>query len=205
MRHTQHGRLALFLGVLVSTAAFAAPSTDASSAAELKPTTSAPLPTSAGRAWAPDSGSRAIDMLVEMHQPGAGIQFNERKAHSASAETGVRSALPPPVATQALPARRSQFEEAQTAPSGLFGSGATPAVQGRTLNASEPSSPRDGLPPRAAERSSSELPPELRRWLQWPRDVIEYVRDNRTFVVGGTALLLLLAWTGSMMFSRRRG
>jgi hypothetical protein len=199
----QHHRLALFFCSLISLAAFAAPSTDVPAAFDLNSPAPAPLSVTGGRASARDSDSRTIDLLVEMQQPTAGLQFNERTSRSGSAGTGVRSTLSAPGMPQALP-RRPQVEEVQTPPSGLFGSAATPAVQGRTPSVSD-SPPRDGLSSRTAGRPSSAAPTELQRWLQWPREVIEYVRENRTFVVGCTAVLLLLGWTGSMMFSRRRG
>jgi len=206
MRHSQHHwphpRLALLSSSLISLAAFAAPSTEVPSAFDLNRATPAPLSVTGGRAGARDSDSRTIDLLIEMQQPTAGLQFNERTSRSESAGSGLRSTLSTPGMPQAQP-QRPRFEEVQTPPSGLFGSAATPAVQGRTPSVSD-SPPRDGPSSRAVGRPPS-APTELQRWLQWPREVIEYVRENRTFVVGCTALLLLMGWAGSVMFSRRRG
>jgi len=201
--HGQHPRLALLSSSLISLAAFAAPSSEVPSAFELNQATPAPLSVTGGRAGARDSDSRTIDLLVEMQQPTAGVQFNERTSRNGSAGAGLRSTLSTPGMPQAQP-QRPQVEEVQTPPSGLFGSAAMPAVQGRTPSVSD-SPPRDGLSSRTVGRPSSAAPTELQRWLQLPREVIEYVRENRTFVVGCTALLLLMGWAGSMMFSRRRG
>jgi len=198
--HWQHSRLALLSSSLIPLAALAAPTTEVPSAFELNQATPAPLSVTGVRAGARDSDSRTIDLLVEMQQPTAGVQFNERTPRSGSAGPGVRSTLSAPL-PQTQP-QRPQFEVAQTPPSGLFGSAATPAVQGRSPSVSDS---RDGLSARAAGRPSSAAPTELQRWLQLPREIIEYVRENRTLVAGCTALLLLVGWTGSLMSSRRRG
>jgi hypothetical protein len=46
-------------------------------------------------------------------------------------------------------------------------------------------------------------PPPL--WLLFPREVVEYVRENRGFVLTCVSGLLLLFWGCSVAFSRRRG
>lgn len=135
-----------------------------------------------------------------MQQPAAGIQFNERASRNAGREGSSRAALPQPL----QPALRTEVEAPPPA-SGLFGSGATPAVHARSQDVVDRPSSRDDMPARAAGRPPSDVPPEMKRWLQWPRELVEYVRENRVFVVGCAATLLLVAWMGSVVFSRRRG
>lgn len=203
MRHLPCTRLGLVSCLLISLAAVAAPSTEAPSASDLRKEAPAPLPVTGGRAGAQDSDSRTIEMLVEMQQPTAGVQFNERASRGGSASAGVRPTQSPPGLPQGLP-RPPLVDALQTPPSGLFGSAATPAVQSRTPSVT--SSPaREGLSSPDAGRPSSAMPTELQRWLHWPREAIEYVRENRTFVLGCTALLLLMGWAGSVMFNRSRG
>ena len=180
-----------------SLACLAAPTTDVPAA--LEPSAINQVSVSVGKSVRPDdrsSDTRTIDLLVEMQQPKAGIQFNEPASRSTGREDFART--PPPE-------QRAQADVLPTPPSGLFGSGATPAVQARTHNVVDRASSSDAMPARTSGRPSSDMPPELRRWLQWPRDVVDFVRENRGFVVGCTATLLLVAWIGSMMLSRRRG
>lgn len=193
--------LALALGCLFSLAAGAAPTTEAPGTSENNLAPTAPLGPAGLSQSSRNGDTRTIDLLVEMQQPTAGIQFNERSGRSGSREAQVR-----PVPAAAAPAQqRAQLEAPQLPPSGLFGSGATPTVQARSQNVLDRPSTSDGMPARAAGRPSSDVPPEMKRWLQWPREVVEYVRENRAVVAGCAAMLLVMGWTGSLMFSRRRG
>jgi hypothetical protein len=200
MRLSPTLRLVLSAGVLAALPALAAPTNEAPA----KPENTAPLGTSlpvpSGNR---STDTRTIDILVEMQQPSAGIQFNERAPRSSSPESRQRAATPP---AGAVPPPLPQGMDAPpTSPAGLFGMDATPAVQSRNSSVMEPASPRAASPAPSPGRPSSDVPPELKRWLSWPRDFMEYVRENRFFVAGTAAALLLLAWTGSVMFSRRRG
>lgn len=162
-----------------------------------------------------NSDARTIDMLVDMQQPTVGIQFTERTNRGGSVQNGQartgqaaqsaqgaqRQGLMPAVA----PVPHPPSDALATPPSGLFGSGATPAVQVRSPSTADSPSAGEGRAPTFAGRAQSDLPPELKRWLHWPRQIVEYVRQNRALVFGCTAMLLLMAWTASVMFSRRRG
>lgn len=199
----RHWSFVLATGCLLPLAASAAPTTDVPGTAQ----TQAPAATSLGPAGvqsgARNSDTRTIDLLMEMQQPTAGIQFNERSARGSSRDGQVRTAQA--AQTTQSPQQRSQLEAPQTPPSGLFGSGATPAVQTGSQNLAERATGGDSAPPRVSGRPSSDLPPEIKRWLQWPREVASYVRENRGFVAACIATLLLMGWAASMMFSRRRG
>ena len=203
----RHRPLTLLTGCLLSLASLAAPTTDAPGTPEAKPDATSPLGTVGVQPNARNGDTRTIDLLVEMQQPTAGIQFNERAGRSGAREGQARTAqqAAPSLTPMQTPAQRPQVEAPPTPPSGLFGSGATPAVQARTQSGMDRSSSSDAMPARAAGRPSQDVPPEVKRWLQWPRELVEYVRENRGFVVGCTVMLLLMVWTGSMMFSRRRG
>lgn len=172
--------------------------------APAKPDNTAPL----GTALPAPSGNRStdtrtIDILVEMQQPTAGIQFNERAPRSSSPEGRQRATAAP--AGAAPPPVPQGMDAPPTSPAGLFGMDATPAVQSRGSSLMEPVAPRTASPSPGPARPSSDVPPELKRWLTWPREFLEYVRENRYFVAAAAGALLLLAWTGSVMFSRRRG
>jgi hypothetical protein len=200
-----HRQLLLTVGCLLSLASLAAPTTEAPGALETSPASAVPLGAAGTRPSARNSDTRTIDLLVEMQQPTAGLQFNERAGRSTSRDVATRPAQALTQTQTQTPAQQPQAEAPLTPPSGLFGSGATPAVQARTQNLVDRSSSSDAMPARHSGRSSPDVPPEVKRWLLWPREIVEYVRENRAWVVGCTAMLLVMAWTGSMMFSRRRG
>jgi hypothetical protein len=216
MRHPQVCRFTWLLGCTLPFACMSAPSTEPQPAPETNAVSTLGLGATAGaRPGDRNSDARTIDMLVDMQQPSAGIQFNERAQRNpgtkgAQSQASQQTAQPSRALTQVnMPAspQRPKLDAPATPPSGLFGSGATPAaVQTRSQSAGDGSSASsDAGPARTANRPAADLPPELKRWLHWPRQIAEYVRENRAFVFGCTAVLLVMAWTGSMMFSRRRG
>jgi hypothetical protein len=185
------------------------------------PTSNANSPTSPGSVLdgsARKAGGRGdagtIEMLVEMQQPTAGLQFNERqrpadgRARPAPTPSGPPPGLPAPGNQPGAATARSEPPPVSAA--GLFGAGATPQVQ-QTQQAARAVTPGTGLgadgaspSPRAAS-GDAHLNPTLARWLALPREVIEYVRENRTFVLGSAVAFLLAAWTGSLVVSRLRG
>ena len=158
--------------------------------------------------------SSTIDMLVEMQQPSAGLQFNERQR---AAEGQARPVVPPISLPQGLPAPGNNIgspparaEAPPVSAAGLFGTGATPQVQ-QPQPSARPVAPVTGFNDGAAApapRSVTSDPhsnPTLSRWLALPRELIEYVRENRGFVLGSVAAFLLAAWTGSLLVARLRG
>jgi hypothetical protein len=201
MHHAHLLRPLLLASALTAAAVQAAPTTDITAAPEAQPGLVKPSTGPLGvRSNDTHRDARTIDLLVEMQQPTAGIQFNERSARRSNEEGLARPAATAP----ARPAVPAAIEAPPTPPSGLFGSGATPAVQARSV-AVDAHSRSAEMPGRPSPKPGSEAPPELKRWLAWPRQVIEYIRENRTWVAGTTATLLLLGWTASVMFNRRRG
>lgn len=156
----------------------------------------------------PDSatGSRTIDLLIDMQQRSAGLQFNERQRPAGSGEIKPRVAVPgtPQAAAALHPAATPgpRAEVPPTPPSGLFGSGATPMVQtARTANVELRGSAREEAPlPRRQGVSAGGEP--LPRWLLLPREIIEYVRENRWLVLGSVGGGLLLIWGISALFAR---
>lgn len=148
------------------------------------------------------TGSRTIDLLIDMQQRSAGLQFNERQRPSRPNEvksTGVLNAASPVAAPQV---RSPQASAPLVPPSGLFGSGATPMVQSARTATVEPRSPQGAelVPTRRPGVSSSGEP--LPRWLLLPREIIEYVRDNRWLVLSSVGGGLLLIWGVSSLFAR---
>ncbi|RVU46110.1 hypothetical protein [Rubrivivax rivuli] len=154
-----------------------------------------------------------IDMLVEMQQPSAGLQFNERQRPG---DGRVRPTPPAGGLTQGLPAPGNSLgntparaEPPPVSAAGLFGAGATPQVQQQQM--ARPAAPVAGLAaesggpsPRSAP-SEAHANPALARWLALPREVIQYVRENRGLVIGSAVALLLSAWMGSVLVARLRG
>lgn len=151
------------------------------------------------------TGARTIDLLIDMQQRSAGLQFNERKLPARDeikprqANASVAVAIPALTPTGASAARA---EMPPLSPSGLFGSGATPMVQSARTATVEPRG-TPGIEPAVPRRAGAPASGEpLPRWLTLPRELIEYVRENRWLVLGSVAGGLLLIWGLSALFSR---
>jgi hypothetical protein len=189
------------------------------------PTTEVPAPNAsapAGPVSVLEGGARkpagreasTIDMLVEMQQPSAGLQFNERQR---AAEGLTRPVVPPLSLPQGLPAAGNNIggtparaEAPPVSAAGLFGTGATPQVQqpqpaARTVTPAAALGTDVAGPSPRSVTSDPHSNPTLSRWLALPRELIEYVRENRGFVLGSVAAFLLAAWTGSLLVARLRG
>ncbi len=144
--------------------------------------------------------SRAVDLLIEMQPRGAGLAFTDKaRKRPRPGDLGDRPAQP------ARPQHLATVAEAPpTSKAGLFGSGATPMVQARVATRSDPvttapdafASPRRG----AGSGSGEALP----GWLLLPREIIDYVRENRGFVLACVAASLAVFWAASILVSRRR-
>ena len=153
------------------------------------------------------TGSRTIDLLIDMQHRGAGLQFNERRTPGSGDIKLRQPATPAAAATPALTATSASAARAELpppTPSGLFGSGATPMAQSARTASIEPrggaGSGVEVSTPRRAGLSPSGEP--LPRWLKLPRELIEYVRENRWLVLSSVAGGLLLIWGLSALFSR---
>jgi hypothetical protein len=141
-----------------------------------------------------------VDLLIQMQTRSAGLEFNERKPLSDSREMRLRPvAVPDPKA--ATPAENSISTNA----SGLFGSGATPAVQSSRLSGGETRIDGGAAPSGVSRSPAAGAPAEPPLWMLLPREVVEYVRENRGFVLGSVSAFLLLLWGLSLAFSRRQG
>lgn len=150
------------------------------------------------------TGSRTIDLLIDMQQRSAGLQFNERQLPAGSREARARITQSTPAVQTAYspPASGARSDAPPTAPSGLFGSGATPMVQAARVATVDTRGPPvlDPAPQRRAGflRDGEPMP----RWLQLPREIIGYVRENRWTVLSSVACGLLLIWGISALFAR---
>ena len=185
----------LSLGAAPSTAED--PSANPSAQHDAQPST-----VSSVRAGDQSSGSRSVDLLIQMQQRSAGLEFNERRPLTDARELRLRPVAMPPGKSSQVPVS----EDTKTPASGLFGSGATPMVQSNRSSGGETRVPQSEAPsagggrPARGASSAEPMPP----WLLLPREVIEYVRENRGFVVACVSGLLLMFWGGSVAFSRRR-
>lgn len=148
------------------------------------------------------TGSRTIDLLIDMQQRSAGLQFNERQRPVRSGEITPRTAVASTAEVSAMPqAPGRQAEVPPTPRSGLFGSGATPMVQTARAATVEPrvGAGMDVAPRRPGVTSNGE---PLPRWLLLPREIVEYVRENRWLVLSSVGGGLLLIWGVSALFAR---
>ncbi len=198
-------RLSLLLATSIAAAVHAAPTTpDAIDDTASSERDERRLPDTL-RATDDSSGSRTIDLLIDMQQRSAGLQFNERQRPTSQGDikpkvASVATATAPGVTTP--PARSPRAEAPPTPPSGLFGSGATPMVQSARAATVQPgdASAAFSAPPRRPGVSSNGEP--LPRWLMLPREIIEYVRENRWLVLSSVGGGLLLIWGISSLFAR---
>ena len=161
----------------------------------------------AGRG-AEGSGSRSVDLLLQMQQRSAGISFNERVRGRDGGDSHMRPVATSTAAAETSKPQANQAPSVPTAPSGLFGSGATPMV---TTQRNISVSPGFTIPSGTAQAGSvrgasvsSNGGGEPPNWLLWPRDLIEYVRENRATVIGGIAALCALSWVGTLLIARSR-
>lgn len=179
---------------------WAAPSTMDEPAASPPPQSRiTPNMASGGRAAGED---RAVDLLIQMQSRSAGLEFNERKPLTDGRELRIR-----PMSSNDGRAGTQAQDSAPVNASGLFGSAAVPTTQGSRVNGNETRVNADGptasaLQGRAAKRSE---PSETPWYALLPREIVEYLRENRLMVMSTAAAVALLIWAGSVAFSRHRG
>lgn len=159
-------------------------------------------------------GKKTVDLLLEMQPRAAGLEFKERRLPQRGEGEGGSNAG----RQTALPSRPGAIEAAEhrppastVPPSGLFGSGATnPAAATpradahRTHDVAQteawrPNADRAPAGGRGDPAASSGL---VRLWIL-PREVIDYVRENREWFIGGIALALAALWIRSGGLARR--
>lgn len=204
----RHVRLSCLLAALASTHVSAAPTTTGDVDGVTPPDVEARELADKMSAPKDSTGSRTIDLLIDMQQRSAGLQFNERQAPARSGEIKPRAtanaATTAGVAQQAAvltPPPGPRVEVPPLPRSGLFGSGATPMVQSaRVATVEPPGGAAMEVAPRREGVTSSGAP--LPAWLLLPREVIEYVRENRWLVLSSVAAGLLLIWGVSSLFAR---
>jgi hypothetical protein len=197
-------RLSFMAAALSAAAAVAAPTTpDENETTEATEPQLRLLPEASDAAGG-STGSRTIDLLIDMQQRSAGLQFNERQqpAGSRDVRTRVSQSAPAVQTPYSPPASGAQSGVPPTPASGLFGSGAVPMVQAaRTASVDTRGAP--GLDPAPQRRAGTVRDGEpLPRWLLLPREIIEYVRENRWAVLSSVACGLLLIWGISALFAR---
>lgn len=147
--------------------------------------------------------SHTVDMLIELQSKSAGLDFRERARENGAPPRsivtpgGVGAPVP-----GAAPAMQSQ--------GGLFGSAAVPTPVARDTGNRDSDwrgstrSVSSGSVEQAHETNRDEAASNARGLLKWPREVILWVRENRSLAVGGTLLLLALLWVGSLVMSHRK-
>lgn len=191
------------LGLLLAAAAMAAP---------VAPTEANDLPDQSAAAaitraaekavrTEPAGSSRTVDLLIELQSKTAGLDFNERARENPGA---TRPGVVPGVGAAPATGMVSATQNA----AGLFGSGAVPMPpprestskdgdwRGQSPNTSNSSyQNKDSRPGDDAAGGGR---------ITLPREIIQWVRENRGLVVGGAVLVLVLLWATSMAFNRRR-
>jgi hypothetical protein len=143
-------------------------------------------------------GARAVDLLIELQSKTAGLDFNERARENGSvARPGAT------LAAGTAPTVSSAGGAQNTG--GLFGSGAVPMAPPKE-NVSKDSdwrgSPRNASPSQQGEARSDNAGGGGR--ISLPRELIQWVRENRAMVVGGALLVLAVFWGTSVAVSQRR-
>ena len=151
--------------------------------------------------------SRSLDLLIEMQGKAAGLDFSQ----STRAIDRSARALPP---TGSPDLRQTPLpSSAGNSSSGLFGSGAAPAVvtKGHAGGGSEwrPAAGRASLTPGGAagdhvDSARSGVDQVREPLWQLPRVAIRWMRDNRLLVVAAAVALLALLWGTTFAFSPRR-
>lgn len=147
--------------------------------------------------------SRSVDILIELQKKSAGLDFSERARESGNASR----VATPPAGSASSGAEHPQSATRNAA--GLFGSGAVPMAAPRETSTRESEwRPTTGMPSAAGEARSGAATEPVGgsgggRWLL-PREIVQWVRDNRAMVIGGAVVLLVLLWGTSVVFSQRR-
>lgn len=148
------------------------------------------------------SRNQTVEMLLQMQPRTAGLDFSGRTPTNVERP---RAADPPAPPVNKAPAGDKPQREASPQ-GGLFGSGATPMAPTRRVTAEG----QGGWPGAAANSGiasdgprPAHDPPHGRIWLI-PREVIEYVRDNREWLAAAAFAILILSWAGSMLLGRFR-
>ena len=142
------------------------------------------------------TGSRSLDLLIDLQPRTAGLEFNERLRR----ENTARSPDPAAPVNPAV----SRAPKSETA-GGLFGGGATPLVNSRKVTHESSFDASAGRNVGAANwlADGGSAPDDQLRWLL-PRELLVYVRDHREMVAVIAVILLLLIWAGSVALARRR-
>ncbi len=161
---------------------------------------SAPSPTTG--AIDKSSPSHAVDLLIELQSKSAGLDFNERARENGNAPRPVIT--PGAAPQQPMPAATTQNA------AGLFGSGAVPMPVARENTAREADwrSPARSVAAGPVQQDSGHSGGGEGAGgglLKLPREIIQWVRENRSLVVGGAILVLALLWLSSMAVARRKG
>lgn len=197
-----HGHpLVLLACVLTAQAAPAIPEADGPLSAPQPPAQPAPALVADP---AQDGSKSTIDLLIEMQPREPGLQFGDRARPSGHLSARTPSSTRPgtPAATQVPTPATAAPESPIEATAGLFGAGATPAVHTRATGATPaaPDAPRLRTDQPATPPAALREPPPA--WLDWPRQALLYVRDNRNLVLGSAAAGLLLIWGLSAILPR---
>jgi len=198
------GCAAALLGLILGATAVAAPVAPDAADMPQQPAASA-LVRPSERAGTVESanGSRSVDLLIELQNKTAGLDFNERARENGN--TARSAALPVAGATAATPAVSA------TPNAGLFGSGAVPMPPPRETSAKE--SDFHQVQSRSNESSSGYQPGKDNAQnddgagggrVSLPREVIRWVRENRGMVAGGALLALVALWGTSVAVTQRR-
>ena len=192
-------------GLMIAAVAMAAPVAPDAADMPQQPAASA-LVRPSDRASTVESanGSRSVDLLIELQNKTAGLDFNERARENGN--TARSTALPVAGATQATTPGSATPNAA-----GLFGSGAVPMPPPRETTAKE--SDFHQVNSRSNESSSGYQPSRDNTQnddgagggrVSLPREVIRWVRENRGMVVGGALLALVALWGTSVAVGQRR-
>lgn len=194
--------LQLVAGLVICTGVAAAPVAPADAADVPDQSATAAMSRATERSGAAESAgtSRSVELLIELQSKTAGLDFSERARENGTAtKPGLAPGGPAAPAVAGVGAANNA--------AGLFGSGAVPMPV-----AKETTSRESDWRGSAHSNSSGSATQDSSRGdtaggggrLTLPREIIQWVRDNRGTVVIGALAVLLVLWGTSIAFSQRR-
>jgi len=199
-KKTYHHCAQLLLTLTLAAAATAAPvaPTDAGDVPDQSATAAIGRATQKTGATETAGGARAVDLLIELQSKTAGLDFDERARENGTAtRPGASLATGNTVVTGGV--------GATPAAGGLFGSGAVPMPPPKETSSrdSDWRTPARSASPSYQADARSEGDAGGGR-VSLPREIVQWVRDNRAMVVGVALLVLAALWGTSLAVSRRR-
>jgi hypothetical protein len=175
------------------TAAHAAPTSDAAANLQTDQRSGADtLPRATGAT--PPAGTPTLDLLIQLNPPGGGIEPKEGSGLALKPRPGLLPGTEKPAQRAGGPATAPAVRATPAQPMAV-------PVETRIDQDWQAAAQTRASPPAQRNEPGEPAP----RFLQFPREVFLFIRENREWALGGTALALGLIWAVSSAVARRRG